>query len=62
MGQKEVKNENCCGVFEMRDFERFFSEVLILPILYPMDESIRKSIVMPNRIKNIIMQPAVNEP
>ncbi|VVB96835.1 Uncharacterised protein [uncultured archaeon] len=46
----------------MRDFERFFSEVLILPILYPMDESIRKSIVMPNRIKNIIMQPAVNEP
>ncbi|VVB84737.1 Uncharacterised protein [uncultured archaeon] len=30
MGQKEVENENCCGVFEMRDFERFFSEVLNL--------------------------------
>ncbi len=28
MGQKEVKNENCCGVFEMRDLARFFSEVL----------------------------------
>ena len=45
MGQKEVKNENCCGVFEMRDFERFFSEVLnlMLPIIsseqneYPQD-------------------------
>ncbi len=30
MGQKEVKNENCCGVFEMRDLARFFSEVLKL--------------------------------
>jgi hypothetical protein len=30
MGQKEVENENCCGVFEMKDFERFFSEVLNL--------------------------------
>lgn len=32
MGQKEVENENYCGVFEMRDFERFFSEVLIMAI------------------------------
>ncbi len=32
MGQKEVKNENCCGVFEMRDLARFFSEVLKLAI------------------------------
>jgi hypothetical protein len=30
MGQKEVKNENYCGVFEMRDLARFFSEVLKL--------------------------------
>ncbi len=28
MGQKEVENENYCGVFEMRDLARFFSEVL----------------------------------
>ncbi len=28
MDQKEVKNENCCGVFEMRDLARIFSEVL----------------------------------
>ncbi len=28
MGQKEVKNKNCCGVFEMRDMGRNFSEVL----------------------------------
>ncbi len=32
MGQKEVENENYCGVHEMRDLERFFSEVLILPL------------------------------
>gem|GEM_PF-3050498 len=30
MGQKEVENENYCGVFEMRDLERIFSEVLTL--------------------------------
>ena len=30
MGQKEVENENYCGVFEMRDLGRFFSEVLRL--------------------------------
>jgi len=33
MGQKEVNNENYCGVFEMRDLARFFSEVLKLPPL-----------------------------
>ncbi len=31
MGQKEVENENYCGVFEMRDLARFFSEVLNFP-------------------------------
>ncbi len=30
MGQKKVKNEDDCGVFEMKDLERFFSEVLKL--------------------------------
>ncbi len=30
MVQKEVEIENYGGVFEMRDFEGFFSEVLIL--------------------------------
>ncbi len=32
MGQKEVENENYCGVFEMRDLARFFSEVLNVTI------------------------------
>ncbi len=34
MGQKEVENENYCGVFEMRDLARFFSEVLTLDFLF----------------------------
>ncbi len=33
MVQKEVEIENYGGVFEMRDFEGFFSEVLILLII-----------------------------
>ncbi len=35
MGQKEVENENYCGVFEMRDLARFFSEVLNILKFFP---------------------------